>query len=67
KSAWRAQAEVRGVGEDAVLADYMKAMGAALGKPTEPQDVVAMVLFLVGEGAGAITGQELIIDGGVIV
>lgn len=67
KAAWRAQAEVRGVGEDAVLADYMKAMGAALGKPTEPQDVVAMVLFLVGEGAGAITGQELIIDGGVIV
>jgi len=25
------------------------------------------VMFLVGEGGGAITGQELIIDGGVIV
>jgi 3-hydroxybutyrate dehydrogenase/3-oxoacyl-[acyl-carrier protein] reductase len=45
----------------------MKAMGAALGQPSEPQDVVAMVMFLVGDGGGAITGQELIIDGGVIV
>jgi hypothetical protein len=26
-----------------------------------------MVLFLVGEGGGAVTGQEIIIDGGVIV
>jgi hypothetical protein len=25
------------------------------------------VLFLVGEGGGAVTGQEIIIDGGVIV
>jgi len=26
-----------------------------------------MVMFLVGDGGAAITGQELIIDGGVIV
>jgi 3-hydroxybutyrate dehydrogenase/3-oxoacyl-[acyl-carrier protein] reductase len=67
KANWRAQAEAEGVAEDVILARYMKAMGAALGQPSEPQDVVAMVMFLVGDGGGAITGQELIIDGGVIV
>jgi 3-hydroxybutyrate dehydrogenase/3-oxoacyl-[acyl-carrier protein] reductase len=67
KAVWRAQAEDRGVSEETVLADYMAAMAAAVGRPTEPQDVVAMVLFLVGEGGAAITGQEMIIDGGVIV
>jgi NAD(P)-dependent dehydrogenase (short-subunit alcohol dehydrogenase family) len=67
KANWRAQAEREGVSEAVVLAGYMKAMGAALGQPSEPQDVVAAVMFLVGEGGGAITGQELVIDGGVIV
>lgn len=67
KANWRAQAEAEGVPEAEILARYMKAMGAALGQPSEPKDVVAAVMFLVGEGGGAITGQELIIDGGVIV
>jgi 3-hydroxybutyrate dehydrogenase/3-oxoacyl-[acyl-carrier protein] reductase len=67
KAAWRAQALAEGVAEEVILARYMKAMGAALGSPSEPQDVVAMVMFLVGDGGAAITGQELIIDGGVIV
>jgi NAD(P)-dependent dehydrogenase (short-subunit alcohol dehydrogenase family) len=67
QAAWRAQAKARGVPVETVLADYMKGMGAALGQPTEPGDVAAMVLFLVGEGGGAVTGQEIIIDGGVIV
>ncbi|CAN7390054.1 SDR family NAD(P)-dependent oxidoreductase [Phenylobacterium sp. LjRoot225] len=67
KANWRAQAQAEGVAEEVILARYMQAMGAALGQPSEPQDVVAMVMFLVGEGGGAITGQELIIDGGVIV
>lgn len=67
RAAWRAQAEAEGVPEEVILARYMQAMGAALGQPSEAQDVVAMVMFLVGAGGGAITGQELIIDGGVIV
>lgn len=67
KANWRAQAEARGAPVEEILRDYMTAMGAALGQPTQPEDVVAMVLFLVGEGGGAITGQEMIIDGGVIV
>jgi NAD(P)-dependent dehydrogenase (short-subunit alcohol dehydrogenase family) len=66
-AAWQAQADARGVGEEVVLAEYMKAMGAVLQRPSEMEDVVAAVLFLVGDGGGAITGQELIIDGGVIV
>jgi NAD(P)-dependent dehydrogenase (short-subunit alcohol dehydrogenase family) len=67
QAAWRAQGKAQDVPVETVLAGYMKAMGAALGQPTEPGDVAAMVLFLVGEGGGAVTGQEIIIDGGVIV
>jgi len=36
KGAWRAQALAEGVAEEVILARYMKAMGAALGSPSEP-------------------------------
>jgi len=42
-------------------------MGPALGQLNEPADIAAMVLFLAGEGGRNITGQELVIDGGIVV
>jgi 3-hydroxybutyrate dehydrogenase/3-oxoacyl-[acyl-carrier protein] reductase len=64
---WARIAEAEGVSEEAVLERYVAAMGIATGRPNEPQDIVAMVLFLIGPGARNITGQELVVDGGVIV
>ena len=67
KENWRRRAEAGGVSEASALADYMREMGAALGRPSEPSDIVAAVLFLVGPGGRNITGQDLVIDGGIIV
>jgi len=64
---WRAQAQRDGVDEATALARYMGAMGAALGRPSEAADIVAMVMFLIGPGGRNITGQDLVIDGGIIV
>jgi 3-hydroxybutyrate dehydrogenase/3-oxoacyl-[acyl-carrier protein] reductase len=64
---WRAQAERDGVDEATALARYMGNMGAALGRPSEAADIVAMVMFLIGPGGRNITGQDLVIDGGIIV
>jgi 3-hydroxybutyrate dehydrogenase/3-oxoacyl-[acyl-carrier protein] reductase len=64
---WARIAEAEGISEDAVLERYVAAMGIATGRPNEPQDIVAMVLFLVGPGGRNITGQELVVDGGVVV
>ncbi len=67
EAAWEAQARREGVPRAVILDRYMAAMGAALRKPSEMDDIVAAVLFLIGPGGGSVTGQELVIDGGVIV
>lgn len=67
KAAWKAQAEAGGVSEDEALRAYVANMGIPLGKPSEAQDIVAMVLYLAGPGGRNITGQELVIDGGATV
>jgi len=64
---WRARAERDGVDEATALADYMREMGAATRQPNEAQDIVRMVMFLLGEGGRNITGQDLVIDGGIVV
>ncbi|KAJ9144482.1 putative short chain oxidoreductase [Pleurostoma richardsiae] len=38
---------------------------SAMGKPSTPEDVAGCVSFLVGKDAGMITGQSLIVDGGI--
>lgn len=38
--------------------------GTPLGRAVSPDDVTAAVLFLCSEGAAAITGQTLVVDGG---
>ncbi len=40
---------------------------AALGRPGSPQDVSGAVAFLCSDAAGYITGQTLVIDGGVLM
>jgi 3-hydroxybutyrate dehydrogenase/3-oxoacyl-[acyl-carrier protein] reductase len=67
RARWAAQAKTEGVAEQVVVDRYVADMGIATGRANEPQDVVSMVMFLVGPGGRNITGQELVIDGGVIV
>ncbi|WP_066552385.1 SDR family NAD(P)-dependent oxidoreductase [Croceicoccus bisphenolivorans] len=67
KANWKAQAEAGGVSEEEALRAYVANMGIPLGKPSEAEDIVAMVMYLVGPGGRNITGQELVIDGGATV
>lgn len=64
---WAEQALSEGVSEAEILKRYIRQMGTALQRPNETQDIVEMVLFLASEKGRNITGQEIIIDGGVIV
>ncbi len=67
RARWADIAKAEGVSEQTVLDRYVADMGIATGRPNEPQDIVAMVMFLIGPGGRNITGQELVVDGGVIV
>jgi 3-oxoacyl-[acyl-carrier protein] reductase len=40
---------------------------AALGRAGKPEDVSGAVVFLCSDAAGYITGQTLIIDGGILI
>jgi NAD(P)-dependent dehydrogenase (short-subunit alcohol dehydrogenase family) len=67
RARWADIAKAEGVSEQTVLDRYVADMGIATGRPNEPRDIVAMVMFLIGPGGRNITGQELVVDGGVIV
>lgn len=67
KQRWVDQAQAEGVSEEEVVGRYIRSMGIALQRPNETADVVATVRFLAGEGGRNITGQEIVVDGGVIV
>ncbi|OAT81270.1 3-oxoacyl-[acyl-carrier-protein] reductase [Desulfotomaculum copahuensis] len=41
--------------------------GVALGRFGEPADVAAVVVFLASDAAGYITGQTLVVDGGMVM
>jgi len=48
-------------------ADYLAASAArrAVPRPMEPGDLAPVVSFLCSEGSGFLTGQTLVVDGGV--
>ncbi|MTD15980.1 SDR family oxidoreductase [Nakamurella sp. YIM 132087] len=55
-------AEARGVSADAAVKLFLR--GQPIGRLIEPAEIGAMVAFLAGEQAGAITGQAFNVDGG---
>lgn len=65
---WRKRAEevaqVRGVSADEVIAEGKAA--SPMGDFVLPEDIAAAVSFLVSEEARFMTGEQLIIDGGVV-
>ena len=40
--------------------------GIPLGRPSTPQEVASLILFLASAQAAAITGSEFVIDGGTL-
>jgi len=54
----------RALNSDAYIATA--AGGRALGREMAPDDLVGAVLFLASDAAGFLTGQTLVVDGGVV-
>ncbi len=48
------------------MRDYLLKQ-TALGRPGKPEDISGVVTFLCSEAAGYITGQTLVVDGGVVM
>ncbi|WP_067679205.1 oxidoreductase [Nocardia miyunensis] len=59
-------AEVSGVGHEEFLTALPREFGIASDRITEPEEVGALVAFLVSERAGNILGADYVIDGGTL-
>jgi NAD(P)-dependent dehydrogenase (short-subunit alcohol dehydrogenase family) len=59
-------AEVSGIGHEEFLAALPQQFGIASNRITEPEEVGALVAFLVSERAGNIIGADYVIDGGTL-
>ncbi|WP_262703264.1 MULTISPECIES: SDR family oxidoreductase [Streptomyces] len=56
----------RGIGQDELLAGLPKDAGISIGRIIEPEEVASAIAFLASPQAGAITGSDVLVDGGVI-
>ncbi|MFK0292830.1 SDR family oxidoreductase [Streptomyces sp. NPDC090442] len=61
-----ALARSRGIGQDELLAGLPQDAGISIGRIIEPEEVAATIAFLASPRAGAITGSDILVDGGVI-
>lgn len=59
------EANLRGITPDEVIADYVRAI--PLGRLEEPEDVARVVVFLLSDRAGYMTGQAINVTGGSIM
>ncbi|MGH7329279.1 MAG: SDR family oxidoreductase, partial [Polyangiaceae bacterium] len=50
---------------DDAKAQFLKAV--PLGRPGKPEDVSGVVRFLCSEAAGYVTGQTIVVDGGIVM
>ena len=56
-----------GIARETALVDLMQTLGGIpLGRPAEPEEVADAITFLASGRASAVTGAELIVDGGTI-
>lgn len=59
-------AAAHGVGHDEFLAAMPELFGIASGRMTEPEEVAAMITFLVSPVAANLVGTDITVDGGII-
>lgn len=63
---WSQMAALVGAPVEAVIAGVPEQMGMVTGRITEPDEVAALIAFLLSPRAGNITGSDHLIDGGAI-
>jgi len=59
-------AAARGLGQDEFLSTLPNTFGMASPRITEPEEVAALVAFIVSDAATNIVGSDIVIDGGTI-
>jgi NAD(P)-dependent dehydrogenase (short-subunit alcohol dehydrogenase family) len=59
-------AAAAGVSQQAFLAQVPAMMGMVTGRIAEPEEVAALITFLLSNVAGSITGSDHLIDGGLV-
>lgn len=55
----------QGKGKGEVMKHYVKEL-TALGRPSEPEDVAKMVSFMASKDSDFVTGQCMLVDGGIV-